>query len=82
MRSKIPQSIASAVTGNPEVVFEVSLLPGLEVGSVRLTKSSGNPAYDEAVERAIKAASPLPAPTSGGVAALRALTLRWRVKDE
>ena len=82
VRSKIPQSIANAVTGNPEVVFEVSLLPGLEVGSVRLTKSSGNPAYDEAVERAIKAASPLPAPTSGGVAALRALTLRWRVDDK
>ena len=82
VRSKIPYSIASAVTGNPEVVYEVTLLPGLEVGSVRLTRSSGNPAYDEAVERAIKAASPLPPPTSGGVAAQRALTLRWRVKDE
>ena len=82
VRSRVPFPVANAVVGNPEVVFEVSLLPGLEVGSVRLLKSSGNPAYDEAVERAIKAASPLPRPERDGVAIPRNLSLKTRPKDE
>lgn len=49
--------------GNPEARFEVVLLPGGEVLSATLKKSSGNPAYDAAIERAIAAAQPLPVPT-------------------
>ncbi len=49
--------------GNPEVRFLVKLLPTGEVIDVRRTKSSGNAAYDEAVERAIRKSSPLPLPT-------------------
>lgn len=48
--------------GNPEAVFEVVLLPDGEVMSATLRKSSGNAAYDAAVERAILRASPLPLP--------------------
>ena len=48
--------------GNPEVRIRVKLLPTGEVQSVQLTRSSGNPAYDDAVLRAIEKSSPLPLP--------------------
>ena len=50
------------MTGNPEAVYEVTLLPGGDVLLATLKKSSGVPAYDAAVARAIDAASPLPVP--------------------
>ncbi len=81
VRRRVPYMVAAAVNGNPEAAFEVSLLPGLEVGSVRRIRSSGNPAYDEAAERAIVASSPLPAPPAG-VAIDRLLILKMRPKDE
>ncbi len=48
--------------GNPEVRCLVRLLPTGEVLSVKVTQSSGNAAYDEAVVRAIEKSSPLPLP--------------------
>ena len=48
--------------GNPEAEFTVVLLPDGEVLRATLVKSSGYPAYDSAVERAIRRASPLPLP--------------------
>ena len=48
--------------GNPQVEFDVVLIPGGEVLTVKLRRSSGAPAYDAAVERAILKASPLPLP--------------------
>lgn len=48
--------------GNPEVRCLVRLLPTGEVQSVRVTRSSGNVAYDDAVVRAIEKSSPLPLP--------------------
>ena len=48
--------------GNPRVEFDVVLIPGGEVLTVKLRRSSGVPAYDAAVERAILRASPLPLP--------------------
>jgi colicin import membrane protein len=48
--------------GNPEVRCLVKLLPTGEVLSVRVTQSSGNVAYDDAVMRAIEKSSPLPLP--------------------
>ena len=60
-RVRLPDNL----TGNPEAVFEVSLLPNMEILSVKLVKSSGIPAYDEAAERAINASSPLPPPPAG-----------------
>ncbi|HEV3010450.1 MAG TPA: energy transducer TonB [Burkholderiales bacterium] len=50
--------------GNPAAVFDVIQLPTGEVLSIRLVKSSGNAAYDAAVERAILKSSPLPLPAS------------------
>ena len=55
------------IKGNPEAVFEVTQLPSGEVISVKVKKSSGNPALDAAVERAILRSSPLPKPEQGDV---------------
>ncbi len=44
------------INGNPEAVYSVTVVPGGEVLDVKLVKSSGVPAYDAAVERAIQAA--------------------------
>ena len=49
--------------GNPLVEFDVVLIPGGEVLTVKLRRTSGVPAYDAAVERAILKASPLPLPS-------------------
>ena len=48
--------------GNPQAIYEVSLLPGGQVTQVHLLQSSGVLTYDAAVERAIMAAQPLPVP--------------------
>ncbi len=50
------------IPGNPEAIFDVVQLPTGEVMSVKLRKASGHKAYDDAVERAILKASPLPKP--------------------
>lgn len=68
------------LVGNPEAVFQVSLLPNGEVLRVTLVKSSGQPAYDSEVERAILKASPLPLPGEKEAAAVfrEGLTLKFR----
>jgi colicin import membrane protein len=48
--------------GRPEGVYEVTLLPGGDILEIQLKRSSGAPAYDAAVERAINLSSPLPVP--------------------
>lgn len=54
--------------GNPELKFEIGLLPTGELTGVpKLTKSSGNDACDEAVERAIMVSEPLPVPADAGL---------------
>jgi colicin import membrane protein len=57
------------LSGNPEAVFKVRLLPNGEVLKAELVKSSGQPAYDQEVERAILKASPLPLPPEREAAA-------------
>jgi len=42
--------------------YSMTILPGGEVLSVKLRRTSGFPAYDAAIERAINAAVPLPVP--------------------
>lgn len=49
--------------GNPEAVFMVSLLPGGELQSIDRVQSSGNTAYDAAIERAIRQAQPFTVPS-------------------
>ena len=79
IRAKVKGNIilASDVTGNPEAVFEVVQLPTGEILSVKLQKSSGNRAYDEAVERAINKSSPLPKPDQADIFQ-RQLSLKFR----
>lgn len=64
IRDKIRSNIVMPpnVAGNPEAEFEITLIPTGEVINVRMQKSSGNAAYDGAVERAIRKSSPLPLP--------------------
>jgi TonB family protein len=52
-----------------ETEVEVELGPAGEVLEVEVTRRSGNPWYDESVERAIRKASPLPAPVEPGAQA-------------
>jgi colicin import membrane protein len=64
IRAKVRQNwiLPQDVQGNPEAIFSVVQLPTGEVLSVKLRKSSGNPALDAAIERAILKSSPLPLP--------------------
>ena len=78
IRAKVKGNIPFLeMTGNPEAVFEVVQLPTGEVLTVTLKKPSGNPAYDEAVQRAIQKSSPLPKPDQADVFR-RELTLKFR----
>ena len=55
-------------------------LPTGEVVAVKLIRASGTPAWDEAVQRAVWAASPLPKRKDGTVA--RVLELAFRPKED
>ena len=79
-RLRLPESM----TGNPKVIYLVSVLPSGEVVQpIKLLQSSGQPAYDAAVERAILQAVPLPLPPDPAVAArFRELKLPIQPKQE
>lgn len=85
IRSKIASmlNLPENMVGNPKAVFAVTVLPSGEVAQVKLISSSGQPAYDTAVERAILKAVPLPLPPDKTVAArFRDLTLPIQPKQE
>lgn len=65
LRGKIRGNIIKppSLSGNPTAVFRVTQLPSGEVLAVRMLRTSGNSAYDRAVEAAILKSSPLPLPT-------------------
>ena len=65
--------------GNPKAVFKVDQLPTGEIMSVRLSKSSGVPEFDRAVENGIRKASPLPKKKDGTVE--RNLEVNFSMKD-
>jgi len=67
------------VPGNPKAVFRVELLPTGEILSVRLSKSSGVPQFDDAVERGINKSSPLPKKKDGTVE--RTIVVNFSMKD-
>ena len=81
IRGNIPVSVVEEVQGNPEAIFDVTLLPTGEVLSVTRRKSSGHRGYDEAVERAILKSSPLPKPDDPGLFQRR-LELRFQPQDK
>ena len=66
IRNKIRRKMkmVADVPASAEAIFKVTLLPdGTLVDDPVLVKSSGYPAYDEAAERAILSAEPLPVPS-------------------
>jgi colicin import membrane protein len=64
IRGKVKGNIVlpPGIQGNPEANFSVNQLPSGEILSVKLTRSTGNPGLDAAIERAILKSSPLPKP--------------------
>lgn len=67
--------------GNPEAEFEVQQLPSGDILSVKLAKSSGSRALDDAWERAILKSSPLPQPAKREVFQAN-LRLKFRPIEE
>ena len=84
-KAKIENKIKNNIVEPPGVpddalaVFRVTLLPGGAVMSVEMKKSSGNTAYDNAVERAIYKSDPLPLPPDAAMFKdFRILELKFR----
>jgi colicin import membrane protein len=76
--TRLPENLS----GNPEVEFEVNVLPTGEIVKVRLSKGSGNAAYDTAVQRGIEKSSPLPMPPDKAAAAeFRNLVLKHKARE-
>lgn len=82
IRAKIRPNVVlpADLQGNPEAVFDVQLLPTGDVLAVKLKKSSGSRAYDDAVERAILKSSPLPLPEKRETFEAR-LELKFRPRE-
>ena len=71
-----------SVTGKPKAIFLIRILPGGEVLDITLKKSSGNPVYDNAIERAIRSASPLPVPAANSELFPRFRELNLEIQHE
>lgn len=86
IQAKIRRYVTRQVCGRgkPVLEFSISLMPTGEVnGSPRLMKSSDIPACDQAVERAILQAQPLPVPSDPDLfAQFRDLGLQFRPNDD
>lgn len=86
IRNKIKDALVLPrnLKGDAEVTLQVSLLPNGEVMRVTLVKTSGQPLYDGAVERAIFKASPLPLPSERELAAKfrDGLILKFRPSED
>ena len=82
IRAKIRGNIVLPrdIPGNPEAIFDVTVLPTGELLTVRKRKSSGHAGYDDAVERAIMKSSPLPQPDDRALFQ-RQLELKFRPQD-
>jgi colicin import membrane protein len=83
IRARVRQGwiLPQGLQGNPEAVFLVTQIPSGDVITVKLLKSSGIPAYDQAVERAILKSSPLPLPRDPSLFE-RELKLTFRPQDK
>ncbi len=84
IRGKVRRYIVEppGVPPNAMAEFEVVLIPGGDVLSVKLRRPSGNALYDEAVERAIMRAQPLPIPPEPQLfPQFRTLLLQFRPQE-
>ncbi len=70
--------LTADVSGNPLATVEVRLAPDGTIVSRKLTKSSGSPAWDETVLRAIDKTEVLPRDTDGRVPASMSIDFRPR----
>ena len=80
IRSNTNFSGADATPGNPTVEYRIELLPGgLLRGPARKLKSSGIPAFDDAVAKGIEKSAPFPADKTGEYPTL---DLIYKMKEE
>lgn len=86
IRNKILDKVNNQACGegNPQAVFSVVLMPtGQLLQDPRLMKSTGLPACDSAIERAIRLAQPLPMPQERELYnQLRDLELKFRPNEQ
>ena len=75
-------NVPDTVRGNPEVIVLIRLLPTGEVLDLTITKRSGNPAYDSAIERGIRSASPFQVPPANTELFARFRELNLVIKHE
>jgi colicin import membrane protein len=68
-----------SITGNPQAEVRVRVGPGGTILNVRVTKPSGNPAWDAAVVRAIESTERIPADENGKYAT--DFPLDWGPRD-
>jgi colicin import membrane protein len=67
IKSNLNYTGSTSMPGDPQAVFQIEQWPSGEIKSVKKIKSSGVPAYDQAVENAIAKSSPLPKKKDGTV---------------
>ncbi len=81
IRGNVNKSLCSE--GNPVAIVKLNLLPTGEFGSApTLSKSSGNAACDDAIERAVIASEPLPVPTDANAfTSFRNLNLKFKPNE-
>ncbi len=60
VRRNTTYQVTDDVQGNPIASFRLQIGQDCEIASLRLVKSSGVPAWDEAAERGIRRSSPFP----------------------
>ncbi|WP_454743455.1 cell envelope integrity protein TolA [Cupriavidus necator] len=68
------------ISGNPAAVVAVQMAPDGSLLSARLARSSGNPAWDSAVLRAVSRSDPLPRDENGIAPA--SITITFKPKNE
>jgi colicin import membrane protein len=79
VKSATSYSGSTDVPGNPAAEFRIEQLPTGEIMNVKLVKSSGVTTFDDAVEKGIIKASPLPKKKDGTV--VRTVTIAFKMKD-
>ncbi|PIF78459.1 cell division and transport-associated protein TolA [Variovorax sp. 54] len=76
VRPNITFPDADSVNGNPEAEFLVNLAPDGTIVGVKLAKSSGLPAWDEAAERGLRKTDKLPRDNDGRIFPSLIVTLK------
>lgn len=69
IQNKVGQSWSRPLSARKgmQVTLQINLLPGGDVDSVKVIKSSGDEAFDSSATQAVWKASPLPVPSDAGV---------------